>query len=67
LLLGGVEGGILLGGGGLGLIGGGGVGQVALAYTTDPSGHVFVGGGVGCGHDGLLGFALQSTDGGLRI
>lgn len=59
LLPGGVEGGVLLGGG---------VGQVALAYTTDPSGRVLVVCGVPdgvsvCVHDGSLGFFEQSTVG----
>jgi hypothetical protein len=44
------------------------VGQVALASITDPSGHVFVVGGVVDGakvwvHEGSVGFFVQSTDG----
>ena len=57
------------------------VGQFALASITDPSGHVFVVGGVDGGtdvkggvvvdgvndwvHDGSFGFFLQSTIGGM--
>jgi hypothetical protein len=63
-------------GGGLLLLGGVGllfvdVGQLALASIIDPSGHVFVDGGVAiCGagrHDGSLGFVLQSTGGGVPV
>ena len=67
-----------LGGGGgipdvLGFVDGGVdcVGQVALASITDPSGHVFVVGGVVIDgvkdwlHDGSVGFFVQSTDGGV--
>jgi hypothetical protein len=75
LSLGGVEllsvgGGLLLSGLGGGFVGGGVdcVGQLALASTTDPSGHVCVDGDVGGvngwtigGHDGSLGFVLQIT------
>jgi hypothetical protein len=59
------------------------VGQFALASITDPSGHVFVVGGVDGGtdvnggvvvdgvndwvHDGSFGFFVQSTGGGVPI
>jgi hypothetical protein len=63
--------GLLSVGGGLLLAGGDGgvdcVGQLALASITDPSGHVFVDGGIAScgtgGHDGSLGFVLQSAGG----
>jgi hypothetical protein len=80
LLLGGGDG-LLLGGdvGGIDIIGGGSdvdggvdcVGQFALASITDPSGHVFVVGGVNgcsvCVHDGSFGFVLQSTGAGVPV
>ena len=59
--------------GGLGLLLGGVdcVGQLALASITNPSGHVFVVGGVNgcsvCVHDGSFGFILQSTGGGVPV
>ncbi len=59
------------------------VGQFALASITDPSGHLFVVGGVDGGtdvnggvvvdgvndwvHDGSFGFVLQSTGGGVPV
>jgi len=61
-------------GGGLLSVGGGGVdcvGQLALVSITEPSGHVFVVGGVNgcsvCVHDGSFGFILQSTGGGVPV
>ena len=49
------------------------VGQFALASITDPSGHVFVVGGMDVDgvnewvHDGSFGFLVQSTGGGVPI